>query len=670
MHIHRQLDQLPDFRQAVVTIGSFDGVHLGHQAILRQLTELAAKVGGESVMVTFDPHPRQVVYPGANDLQLLTTLEEKAALLEQMGIDHLVVVPFTVAFAQQSADEYIANFLAEKLQARYLVIGFDHRFGLNRQGDINYLRQSAEKYKYEVVEIERQALEDSKVSSTRIRKAVNEGDIREANALLGFPFMLSGKVVSGEKQGRKIGYPTANIEIPLPPKIIPPDGVYAARAIFEGQVVEGMLYIGEKPSMPGVFERRIEIHLFGFNTEIYGQRLSVELIDRVRADVRFDSVTALQAQLAEDEQAVKAILAKPTKAAEDLSCAVVVLNYNGRHYLEQFLSILIAHTPEAEIVVADNGSTDGSVDFMRRAFPEVRLIAMPKNYGFAGGYNEALKQVDADLYVLLNSDVEVKPGWLAPQLHFFRHYPEVGASQPKILAHHQKDEFEYAGASGGWMDSLGYPFCRGRVFDQVEKDNGQYDGVQRIFWASGAALCIRAKLFHGLGGFDAEYFAHAEEIDLCWRVKRAGYHILAVPAGTVYHMGGGTLQYDTPRKAYLNFRNTLFTLVKNESFGRLLWMIPMRLTLDGVAGGLFLSQGKWQHIQMIIRAHLDFYRGARAMAKKGRQQQKLIEAYRVGSSTVHEGRLSGSIVWRFYVLGRKKFSELKLPTFLGLPAAQ
>jgi len=284
---------------------------------------------------------------------------------------------------------------------------------------------------------------------------------------------------------------------------------------------------------------------------------------------------------------------------------------------------------------------------------------LKNNYGFAEGYNRALQQVEAPYYLLLNSDVEVKPGWLEPLLELMERDPSVGACQPKILAYNDPTRFEYAGAAGGWLDKLAYPFCRGRIFADTEEDHGQYDELQEVFWATGAALLIRSKLFHALGGFDGEYFAHSEEIDLCWRIKRAGYKVMARPRSVVYHVGGGTLSYNTPRKAYLNFRNSLYTLVKNEETRRLLWILPLRLLLDGLAGCLFLMQGKWAHIRSIVRAHQSFFPNFRKTLRKRRKIKELIQKVSISNEpNVSAGRYAGSIVWQYYAMGKRRFKNL------------
>ncbi len=312
---------------------------------------------------------------------------------------------------------------------------------------------------------------------------------------------------------------------------------------------------------------------------------------------------------------------------------------------------------EVEVIVADNGSADDSVTFLKANYPEVRLIALSKNYGFAEGYNQALNQVEADLYVLLNSDVEVTPNWIDPIFYLMRSDKTIAACQPKILDYNHKTKFEHAGAAGGWMDSLGYPFCRGRVFSTVEEDKGQYDDTQEIFWATGCALFIRANLYHKIGGFDGDYFAHMEEIDLCWRLKRAGYRVMACGDSKIYHLGGGTLKVENPFKTYLNFRNNYITLLKNTSGWKLYWLIPIRLILDGVAGVLFLTEGKYKNIWAIVRAHWYIFGHFFTIIRKRMTAQQQVDELYIQPPTL-KGSLKGSLVGRYYILGRKTFDEL------------
>ena len=290
-----------------------------------------------------------------------------------------------------------------------------------------------------------------------------------------------------------------------------------------------------------------------------------------------------------------------------MKIAVVILNWNGVKLLEQFLPSVILFSPEADIYIADNASTDDSIAFVKAHFPTVKIIQNKTNFGFSQGYNEALKYVDAEIYSLVNSDVEVTENWLKPILETFENEPKTAIIQPKILDFKNKEYFEYAGAAGGFIDEYGYPFCRGRLFDTLEKDNGQYDDNCEIFWASGACFFIRSSVYNQLKGFDADFFAHQEEIDLCWRAFNKGHIIKYNSQSVVYHVGGATLQQGNPQKTELNFRNSLLMLTKNLPKNRLLSVIFVRLVLDGIAAVQFLLQGNTKHTWAILKAHLSFY---------------------------------------------------------------
>lgn len=306
------------------------------------------------------------------------------------------------------------------------------------------------------------------------------------------------------------------------------------------------------------------------------------------------------------------------------SVSIVILNYNGKHFLEQFLETVIRYSKPHEVIVADNCSSDDSVLFLKENFPNIRVIQNAENGGFAKGYNDALKQVSSDYYVLLNSDVEVIENWLEPLISSLSD-PTVAGCQPKIKSYHKRTLFEHAGAAGGFLDKDFFPFCRGRFFDHVETDNGQYDTTEEVFWASGACFLIRSELYHQVGGLDEDFFAHMEEIDLCWRLKRLGYRFLAVGESEVYHVGGGTLDYLSPKKTYLNFRNSLFMITKNYDGWRT-GKLCTRLILDGLAAVRFLFKGHFSHIFALLKAHVDFYKGLGKMKKKRKlfiQEHKL-----------------------------------------------
>jgi GT2 family glycosyltransferase len=317
-----------------------------------------------------------------------------------------------------------------------------------------------------------------------------------------------------------------------------------------------------------------------------------------------------------------------------MKIAVVILNWNGVKLLEQFLPSVIQFSPEATIYVADNASTDESVAFVKNNFPSVMIVQNKTNQGFAGGYNDALHYIDADIYALVNSDIEVTNNWLKPILETFESETETAIIQPKILDFKKKDYFEYAGAAGGFIDQFGYPFCRGRIFDTLEKDNGQYNDKVDIFWASGACFFIRSTVYKELKGFDEDFFAHQEEIDLCWRAINKGYKIKYISDSIVYHVGGATLQQANPQKTYLNFRNSLLMLTKNLPQNTLFQVLIIRMLLDGIAGIKYLVEGQFAHFWAIIRAHFSFYSLFANNYKKREKNQ--VEIYFKTKSIVFE----------------------------------
>jgi GT2 family glycosyltransferase len=356
--------------------------------------------------------------------------------------------------------------------------------------------------------------------------------------------------------------------------------------------------------------------------------------------------------------------------------AVVILNWNGKNFLEKFLdSVLNSTYKNLDVYVADNASTDDSISYLtEKGFSHYKsdsgsgtiskwIIQLSQNFGFAEGYNRALSQIkNAKYFVLLNSDVEVSPDWIEPVIEQMENDPVIGAAMPKIKMYSDKTLFEYAGAAGGWIDKWGYPFCRGRIFAEIEKDSGQYDDTSEIFWASGAAMFVNANLFIQSEGLDCDFFAHMEEIDFCWKIKRAGYKVMAVPSSVVWHVGGGTLSSESPRKVFLNFRNSLSMLLKNKegAFGTF-FTILIRLFMDGLAGVMFLSKGKIRNVFAIIRAHWSFFIQLNKNIKKRKKIQKQLSDYKFknNSSFNNFGILSQSIVFKYYINKIKFFRDLK-----------
>ncbi len=333
------------------------------------------------------------------------------------------------------------------------------------------------------------------------------------------------------------------------------------------------------------------------------------------------------------------------------SVAVVILNWNGKNFLEKFLpSVIASQYGNLKIVVADNASTDDSISFLEKNYTQVNVLRNKKNEGFSKGYNTALKKVSADYYVLLNSDVEVSPGWITPVVALMEADKKIAACQPKILSFQNRKQFEYAGACGGWIDSFGYPFTRGRIFDFCETDTGQYDNSAQIFWATGAALFVRSDVFHEVEGFDESFFAHQEEIDLCWRMQRAGYTIYVEPKSKVYHVGGGTLPMGDRRKVYLNFKNNLVMMSKNLPFFESLWKIPVRIFLDSIAAYRALVAGNFSTYISIASAHMHYvewiFTGKRGIKLPKIKMKNIKPVYK------------GSIVWQYFRKKKKTFSEI------------
>jgi len=336
--------------------------------------------------------------------------------------------------------------------------------------------------------------------------------------------------------------------------------------------------------------------------------------------------------------------------------AIVILNWNGKPLLERFLPSVIAHStmPDVEIIVADNASTDNSVSFVQKKYPQIRIIRLNKNYGFAGGYNRALEQVQADYFMLLNSDIEVTKNWLTPLISLMKNNKNIAGCQPKILSLRQPEYFEHAGASGGFVDKNYFPFCRGRIFNYVEKDNGQYNNRREIFWASGAAFMIRSDVFKYGGGFDEMFFAHMEEIDLCWRLKNRGYRFFVEPESIVYHLGGATLNYMTPKKTFLNFRNNLYMIYKNAEPSKFIGVLITRLFLDTIAAFKFLISLKLTHFFSVIKAHWQFWFTMHLFSNKRKENK--IKSVQFNHPEIYKH----SVVIDFYAKGKKKFSDLNI----------
>lgn len=334
-----------------------------------------------------------------------------------------------------------------------------------------------------------------------------------------------------------------------------------------------------------------------------------------------------------------------------MQTAVVILNWNGRKHLEHYMPSVVENTPsQAQIIVADNGSTDDSVAFLKQSYPSVEILELDKNYGFAEGYNRALTKVDAKYYVLLNSDVEVTSGWLEPLIEMLQGDEQIAAVAPKLLSDVERSKFEYAGAAGGFIDYLGYPLCRGRILSTIEQDKGQYDSAREVFWASGAAFCCRAEVFHSLGGFDGDFFAHMEEIDLCWRMQLAGYKVMAEPRSVVYHLGGGTLPNESPGKLYLNYRNNLAMLYKCAPTLQRMTVAVLRPLADMLSVIIYLLKGEIKLANATLRAYKDFFAWHKTLSKKRKATRSRVVAE---SKMIYQG----SMVVR-YALGRHKFDNM------------
>jgi len=331
--------------------------------------------------------------------------------------------------------------------------------------------------------------------------------------------------------------------------------------------------------------------------------------------------------------------------------AVVILCWNGRRFMEEFLPTLVQFQPaDADLVVADNASADDSVTYIKANFPSVKIIQLEKNFGFAAGYNEALKQINSEFIVFINQDVAVTENWLPPLLKMIESDEKIAAAQPRIRAYNQKTHFEYAGAAGGWIDHYGYTFCRGRIFDSLEEDRNQFNTSSEIFWASGACMIVRKKIYDDLGGLDADFFAHMEEIDLCWRMKNGGYKIMYCPDSIVYHLGGGSLPQGHPMKTYLNYRNNLIMLAKNLPADQIRRIVRRREILDGISAVRSVLRGYPKDVSSILRAHRDYRKGKEKWKSRRTGNEKFFFTL--------SGVYHGSIVWDFFFRRKKTFAEI------------
>jgi riboflavin kinase/FMN adenylyltransferase len=651
-------EPLPDFVNPVLTIGAFDGLHSAHKKIISKLIKSAQDLSGESILLSFDPHPRTILDPSDASVRLLTSLEERIQILEETELDYFIIVPFDYSFSLMMPEEYLENFILSNFKPKKILAGYDHRFGKDAQGDIILLKQYAAKGHYEFEEIEAQTLAQSSISSSKIRTFIKNKHILQANELLGYPYMFRGKVVPGNRKGRELGFPTANILINNSFKLIPPNGVYSARCLVNGKLLDGMIYIHILDNHPNHLDKTIEINIFDFVQEIYGQTISVYLLEYIRDPKLFPNDDYLIEQINLDKlnsiQKYKIHFSPIRK----VKTAVVILNYNGKHLFEKYLASVLKHLPlGVEIYIIDNNSTDNSCIYLEHHYPEVKLLKLKHNYGFAEGYNKGLFQIDADYFVLLNSDVQIENDWISGIIDRMKADPNILVAQPKILDLGNKAKFEYAGAAGGYIDILGYPFCRGRIIDYIENDTNQYNSTAEVFWASGAAFIIKSSAFKSLNGFDGDYFAHQEEIDLCWRLKRLGGKVVCFPDSVVYHLGGGTLDYSNPRKTYLNFRNNLFTIFKNSNWLSLLYILPIRLALDILIALSYILKGKFKIAYKILQAYIISIINTVYLIHKKKYNDQIIKKLQYKPAD-KKGLLNTSIFLQYYFSGNKCFSEL------------
>ncbi|MEE9374481.1 MAG: bifunctional riboflavin kinase/FAD synthetase [Saprospiraceae bacterium] len=657
MEVHRGLYSLPIFEKPVITFGSFDGIHKGHRVILNEVIQKAKKRNTQSVIISFHPHPREIIYPKDKTLKLISSVDDKIELLESLGADHFVIIPFKIEFSQITPQEYIENVVIKKFDPQLIVIGYDHRFGLNRGGGFEMLEDYGKRDGFEVEVTPAQHINTMNISSTKIRNALKVGDIPLANNLLGYAFAIRGKIVHGDKIGRTLGFPTANIKLDHPKKIIPQNGIYAVKIKIRDKLYLGMLYIGTRSTISEDLKPRVEVNIFDFDQEVYGEKIIISFYKKIRDDEQFKNMAILSEAISLDQNAVNSYFRlKNDQNHENAKVTIAILNYNGEEMLEAYLpKMLYSSKGNFDICVIDNASTDKSVYFLEQWHPEVKIIQLTENHGFAGGYNRGIESINTEYMALINSDVLVTDNWLDTIIDLLESDNSIAAVQPKILSLEEKSTFEYAGAGGGLIDKLGYPFCRGRIFDNIEEDSGQYNDTSEVFWISGAAMVIRTDLFKKFGGFDPDYFAHHEEIDLCWRLKNAGYNLKYLGTSTVYHLGGGTLDYDNPRKAFLNYRNNIRTIIKNEPL--LLRVLLTRYLFDLGSSFLFLLQGKVGLFAAIWKAYffntikLPYY------LNKRRNIRLMISRFKKHAPN-RVGQIRINLPWKYYISGIKNFKDL------------
>ncbi len=655
MQVYNGLENLPEFKNPVLTIGSFDGVHRGHRAIIRRIIEKAGEVSGESVILTFEPHPRQVVFPNDDTLRLLTTLEEKISLLRDTGIQHLIILPFTIEFSQINPYLYVDQVLIEKIGVKHLIIGYDHRFGLNREGDIDLLNLYARQEKFTVEEIPRQDIDDLRISSTKIRNHLLDGNIELANKMLQSTYIMSGQVSQGSKIASSLGFPTANCEVENKYKLIPKSGTYASRVEIDGQLFDGMLYIGKSPTLKSVDKDIIEMNIFHEIAEpLYGKNIQIFPEKKIRNDQKYNDVRELLYNIELDKTEVEHYFLKDSTS--DLVSSAI-LNFNGASYIDDYIGSNFQNSNHP-VVIVDNDSSDGSSEKIEQKFNGAKVIRLDKNYGFAQGYNLGIAEIGTKYIALVNSDIKVTDNWLDPIIERMEKDGSIGAIQPKIKSVNEPENFEYAGACGGLMDRLSYPLCRGRILDHVERDKGQYDDAVEIFWSSGATMVTRTELFKNAGGFDKDFFAHMEEIDYCWRIKNAGYKIVCLPQSEVYHLGGGTLAYSAPRKVTLNVRNNYWTILKNSPLPGLIILIPVRIILDLGYAVSFIVKGKLSHFVAALKGIITGVLGIFKTSSKRRRIRFFQRRYSIGGPNL-KGRIKAILPVSYYFFGKKRYSDFR-----------